>query len=273
MRTVTKVIRWLVLGLIVFAGLVVLMLSFETYLVYPAPRADVGDYDATRLGAEEVWFESQDGTQLHGWLFAQDGNRHRVVFFHGNGENVALVGPEAQLLSRLLGADILLFDYRGYGKSEGSPHEKGVVADGVAAVNWMSNRYDIDANQVVYLGRSLGGGVAVQICADMPPRALILVSNFSSMVDVAAGAFPWLPVRWLMRNRYDSVSAIANCQSALLQIHGTRDRMIPIALGEKLFAASPCEAKAFIRAEGFGHNDLALEEYASEIRQFLDGID
>ncbi len=267
-----KLVRWLILGLIGFACVVVLMLSFETSLVYPAPRSGVGDFDHHRLGAEEVWFDSEDGTRLHAWLFTRENSQRQIVFFHGNGENVALVGPEVKLLSQLLNADILVFDYRGYGKSEGTPFEKGVVADGAAAVRWLCQRFEISSNQVVYLGRSLGGGVAVQLCTELPPKAFVLVSNFSSMVDVAAGAFPWLPVRWLMRNRYDSVPAIANCGAPLLQIHGTRDRIIPIGLGERLFAASPAQQKDFIRAEGLGHNNLPLEEYASEIRRFLGEI-
>ncbi len=249
------------------------MVLFENYLVYPAPRSKVGDFDHENLGAEEVWFNSSDETKLHGWFFAQSGSQNHLVFFHGNGENVAMMGTEAKQLSKQLNSNILVFDYRGYGKSDGSPFEKGVVADGMAAVKWLCERINKSPDEITYLGRSLGGGVAVQVCCELPPMAMVLVSNFSSMVDVAAMAFPWLPVKWLMRNRFDSVSAVSRSQVPLLQIHGTEDNIIPIALGERLHAASPADNKRFIRAEGLGHNNLSLEEFVDEINGFVQAIE
>lgn len=247
-----------------------IMLFFETGLVYPAPGAEVGDDTPQQFAAEEVRFESADGTRLHGWFFPRHNRGSPILFFHGNGENVALTGREMSDLSDRLDAPILVFDYRGYGQSEGSPHEQGVVADGIAAVEWLCQRTGKSPDQLVYLGRSLGGGVAVQVAGQMPPRALILVSTFSSLVDVAARVFPWLPVRWLMRNRYESARVISRCPVPLLQIHGVDDTIVPLELGERLHAASGAEHKKFLSAAGLGHNDLPLEAFVEEINRFID---
>ncbi len=268
-----QLLRYLIIFLVAYALVVGMAMWMETGMVYPAPRADVGNFDHERLGAEEIWLTSEDGTRIHAWYFPVNGNRHTIVFFHGNAENVATCGPLAQQLSVRLNANVLVFDYRGYGKSDGRPFEQGLVADGTAAVNWVCQYTGIRSKQVVYLGRSLGGGVAVQVSRQLEPAALILVSSFTSLTDVSHAVYPWLPVRWLMRNRFESLPFVQRSRVPLLLIHGTDDRIIPFRFSEQLYAASPADPKRLVPAREFGHNDLALENYADELSNFMNQVD
>ena len=266
----SRAFRWLMVLAGCFVFLLVWAMLFETQLVYPAPRG--GNSVAVDYGAEDVSIRSADGTGLHAWYFDQADANNTLVFFHGNAESVETSGPWIGGLAASLNARVLILDYRGYGKSEGRPYERGIVQDGIAAVEWLSQRTGKPASQFIYLGRSLGGGVAIQVARTHPPGAFILVSNFSSMVDVAAHAFPWLPVRSLMRNRYESAPALAEMDIPLLQIHGERDGIIPIELGRRLFDVAPCANKHFLIAKGRGHNDLLLEDYLPEMLGFMDSL-
>ncbi len=168
---------------------------------------------------------------------------------------------------------ILAFDFRGYGKSEGRPQEEGIIADGKAARAWLSQRAGVDAQEIVLWGRSLGGAVAVQLAADTPARGMILDRTFSSLTDVAAHHYPWLPVRLLLRNRYDSVAAIGRHEGPLLQSHGTLDRIIPYQLAEKLFAAAASATpKRLFTMTGVGHNDPGPREYGDVIAKFFQNL-
>ena len=128
-----------------------------------------------------------------------------IVYCHGNGEHVA---DQANLVFRLqshLSATVFVFDYRGYGRSRGKPHERGCVADGMAAQRWLAEREGVDTEDIVIMGRSIGGGVAVAMAGEQGARALVLEATFSRMTDAAASLYPWLPVRLVMSNRYNSV--------------------------------------------------------------------
>ena len=145
------------------------------------------------------------------------------------------------------------FDYRGYGRSEGTPSEAGVLADARAARTWLARRAGIGENQIVLMGRSLGGAVAVDLAAD-GARGLVLESTFTSMPEVGHAAMPWLPVRTLMQTQFNSLAKISNYHGPLLQSHGTADRLIPYAMGRQLFEGAN-EPKQFIAIAGGDHND------------------
>ncbi len=168
---------------------------------------------------------------------------------------------------------LFAFDYRGYGKSSGIPHEAGLIADGRAARDWLSRRAKVDPQQIVLWGRSLGGAVAVQLSHQRPARGMILDRTFSSLTDVAAWHYPWLPVRYLMRNRYNSLQFIGQYEGPLLQSHGTVDQVIPYALAEKLFAAATSAApKRLFTMAGVGHNGAAPREYDDVVARFFDHL-
>lgn len=197
-----------------------------------------------------MWFTSADGTRLHGWLFEHPEPQHVVLYCHGNGEHVAYNADLMNHLRHVLDATVLVFDYRGYGKSEGRPHEAGVVADGKAAHRWLAERSGIASEQIVLMGRSLGGGVAAASAADIGAKALVLQSTFARMVDTAAELYPWLPVRLVMRNRYDSVAHIQQYNGPVLQSHGTADETVSYHQAQKLFEAVRSPLKQWIKVPG-----------------------
>jgi fermentation-respiration switch protein FrsA (DUF1100 family) len=243
----------------VYLVIVLGMMFIETWLVYPIPPLTWGNWQPTTFNFEEVNFTSADGTRLHGWFVEHPNPVRAILYCHGNGENVALDGPFVADLSKALEASVFVFDYRGYGKSEGSPNEAGCIADGSAAQKWLADKMRIGKARVVVWGRSLGSGVATALAAQNGARALILESAFPSMPDVAALHYPWLPVRWIMKNRYDNVSRIKSYKGFVFQCHGANDTLIPIHLAKTLYEAIP-GPKQWHQYEG-GHNDPLPPSY------------
>lgn len=176
-------------------------------------------------------------------------------------------------LSNALDASIFIFDYRGYGHSEGTPNEKGCIADGLAAQHWLANRLGKQPSDIVVMGRSIGGSIATAVAAMRGAKALVLVNAFSRMTDVAAQHYPWLPVRLVMKNRYDSLQQIENYSGPVFQSHGTDDWIVPIRFGRALFEAAPTTNKYFMELPHYGHNDLEPQSYYVELRDFLKEVD
>ena len=162
---------------------------------------------------------------------------------------------------------MLALDYRGYGKSEGSPNEAGVIADGRAARAWLADKARLQAKDLVLWGESLGCGVAIELAAD-GARALILENAFTSLPDVAAYHYPWAPVRILMRNRLRSIDKIGQFKGPILQAHGDADTIIPYEIGRRLFEAAS-EPKEFITIPGGDHNDPRTPQFWQAADQFL----
>ena len=172
-------------------------------------------------------------------------------------------------LSEALDASIFIFDYRGYGHSEGSPTEAGCIADGLAAQRWLAQRIGKQPSDVVVMGRSIGGSIATAVAAKQGAKALVLINAFSRMTDVAAQHYPWLPVRLVMKNRYDSVARIRDYRGPVFQSHGTDDWIVPIRFGRELFEAAPTTQKRFVELSDYGHNDPEPDRYFRELRSFL----
>ena len=191
-----------------------------------------------------------------------------VLYCHGNGEDVVVGRPIRRRSEQgKLRASVFVFDYRGYGHSEGTPNEAGCIADGCAAQEWLANKVKMDKSPIVVWGSSLGSGVAVAVAAENGARALILESSFTSMPDVAALHYPWLPVRWIMKNRYDNLSRIKNYTGSMFQSHGAADTLIPIKLAKALYDAGP-ERKRWLEFKG-GHNDAPPPHYYELVADYL----
>jgi fermentation-respiration switch protein FrsA (DUF1100 family) len=244
-------------------------LLIENTLLYPAPRYPEGDWTASYLRREEVDFASADGTQLHGWLVEHDDPQAVLLYCHGNGDCLGYLGPYLQELRDKYRLTVFAFDYRGYGKSRGSPSEAGILADAHAAQRWLAERTGLKPDEIVIMGRSLGGSVAVDLAANNGARGLILQNTPSSMPDAAANLYWFVPVHWLMKNRYDSLAKIGRYQGPVLLSHGTADTLVPIALGRKLFEAVKSENKRFFEIHNGGHNDLEPPEYEEALAEFL----
>ncbi|MCG8587143.1 MAG: alpha/beta hydrolase [Pirellulales bacterium] len=264
------VLRWAIILAVLYLVVLGALAIFEEKLIF-IPMSASRDWTEPGDGVVDAWFEADDGTKLHGWYLEHDQPRAVVLFAHGNAGNLSHRREVIHRLGKQLGVSVLAFDYRGYGKSEGKPNEEGVLADARAARRWLADRASIEEQEIVLLGRSLGGAVVVDLAAADGARGLILENTFTSLPDVAAKFYPWLPVRWLMRTRLDSASKIADYDGPLLQSHAGEDSIIPVELGRKLFDAAN-EPKTWITFDDMDHNDPHPIEYDRALDAFFEQL-
>jgi len=222
------------------------------------PSAFVPDPETVGLrSAVRVAFPTSDGLTLNGWFVSPDTNpKFSVIVFNGNAGNRAYRAPLAHALVRA-GMSVLIFDYRGYGGNPGSPTEDGLKVDARAAHSYVLSRAGVDPSRVVYFGESLGTGLATDLALEFPPAGLILRSPFPSLTAVGQHHYPWLPVRWMLRDRYDTLERIQHLRAPLLVIAGDLDSIVPISLSRQLFEAAP-EPKRWLSLPGADHNDAVL---------------
>lgn len=226
-----------------------------------------------RLPYEDVYFTTEDGLRLHGWYLP--GSRDITwLWFHGNAGNIGHRAPELALVHHRLGPNLFIFDYRGYGRSEGQPSERGTYRDARAALQYLRGRAGLVPEKIIYFGSSLGAAVAVELATVRSPLALILVAPFASISDMAQLIFPLLPVHWLTRGSYNSLSRIPRVRCPLLVLHGAEDDTVPLSQGRKLFeAANP--PKQFQVIPGAGHDELLASGGATSLvalASFLDAL-
>ena len=225
--------------------------TLDELLLFRPAKFPRGRWDERPQTCREVWFESADKTRIHGWYCEADQPAETILYCHGNSGNVTLYGPWMEMMRKERRLSILVFDYRGYGRSEGTPTIEGVLADARAARTELARLANRKPEQLIVWGRSLGGAVAVQIAAEAAPRALVLESTFSSFRDVAQVHQPRLA--WLVPDeRLNSVLAIRQVRCPILQSHGTADQVVPYDLGRKLHDAAP-EPKTLLTFEGYDH--------------------
>ncbi len=247
----------------------VLFVAFLDRLIFlPSPGVDVAP-DRMGVSVEEVWLTTEDDVRIHAFWLPREDAEPALLFLHGNAGNASQRLPNAVALQRL-GANVLLLDYRGYGRSEGTPSEAGVYADARAGLAWLAARGFADERIFVF-GRSLGGGVAVQVARDRELGGVILESTFASISDLVNRIFA-VPLGVLMSGRFASDRAIPSLRAPVLFFHGDRDRTVPIESGRRLFELAP-EPKRFEVLRGAGHNDtvpVGGRAYFEQIRAFLE---
>jgi fermentation-respiration switch protein FrsA (DUF1100 family) len=272
-RRVFRQLRNIAIGYL----LIVLMLAFfQRKLIYvPSRESNLGSACLGPVAHRvvDVVATTADGIDLNGWHWRAgsvdadqiaDG-RLVVLFFHGNGGHRLHRYDECDLLNDL-GADTVIFDYRGYGDNAGTPTEEGLSHDARAGWEFLTDRRGVDPGCIVLLGESLGGGVAVRLASELceqgtSPGGLILRSTFSTLSDAASYHYPWLPVRTVLVDRYPSAEQIGQVDCPLLFVHGDEDSIIPIDLGQKLFRAAPSVSangvpKRFVKLGGANHNNV-----------------
>lgn len=256
------------LALIVLAGycgLVALMYFAQRALMYFPNNVRIAPADAGFPRAEEIVLDTADGERVIAWSVPPRGDKPVVVYFHGNGgalqhrvpRFVPLVGD---------GTGLVALSYRGYGGSSGHPSEQGLIVDGAAAYDFAAARWP-NAPLVLW-GESLGTGVAVALAAQRKVSALVLEAPFTSTAAIAFASYPFLPVRWLMKDQFRSDERIDKVRAPILILHGRRDRVVPIAYGERLFAIAP-EPKRMVRFQDGEHENLDAHGALKAARDFL----
>jgi fermentation-respiration switch protein FrsA (DUF1100 family) len=240
-----------------------------------APRAYVpGSAWTLPANGEEVWFEVANGQRVHGWFLRSSLQPAiaTVLFCHGNGGDLTDVSWQAEKLSQR-NLNVLIFDYRGYGRSEGTlTDEWGLYADTEAARNYLIRERGVQASMLVFYGQSLGTAAAINDASQHPCKALIVESGLSSASDMGAVAFPWLP-RWLHRlgkNRFESARKIANVKCSVLVTHGTNDPIVPVEQGRKLYESAR-DPKRLLMVPNGGHNLFGNggEAYLDQVVNFI----
>ncbi len=263
----------IIVTLLAVAALLIVLWAAQRRLMYfpvsaVPPLASLGLSDV-----QSVTFDTADGLRLNGWLFVLERPEPRgtVLVFNGNAGNRAYRVPLATALVRR-GFQVLLFDYRGFGDNFGSPSEGGLAHDARAARAYLVGRQDVDARRLIYFGESLGTAVAVELALEHPPAALVLRSPFTSMADVGQYHYPWLPVRALIRDRYDTIERVSRVKSPLLVIAGERDTIVPIWHSRRVYDSAASARKAFLSIPHADHNDDDLldgDTMIAEIARFL----
>ena len=220
--------------------------------------------------ADDVTFTTDDGLTLHGWFVpaASMPARFTVIVFNGNAGHRGFRARLAASLAKHAVAT-LLFDYRGYGDNDGRPSEDGLTRDARAARAYLATRTDVDTSRIVYFGESLGAAVALGLATETRPFALVLRSPFTSMTDIGRHHYPFLPVRWLLRDRYPSLERAERVTCPTLVIAGDRDSIIPIEQSRRLYDALASE-KRFVAIAGADHNDEALLDGRDLMQAVLD---
>lgn len=242
------VLTVLAAGAALYLAVLVVMYANQRNLLYHPDRAP----PPVPAGMDEIWLTATDGVRLNAWYAPPGDNGAVVLFLHGNAGNLAL--PAAKLQDYLkAGHGVLTLDWRGYGKSEGLPSEEGLYADGRAALSFLKER-GIGFERVVLHGESLGSGIATKLASENRFAGVVLEAPFLSVAEAAQDHYPYLPARWLVKDRFDNLSRIALVQAPILILHCGEDRTVPIAHGRALLAAAGANARGLFFPGG-GHMD------------------
>ena len=225
--------------------------------------------DEINLAYEDVFVDVEPDVTINAWYFPASDSGRTVLFCHGNAGNIS---HRLETVRFLLdqGSSVLLFDYRGYGRSTGSPSEDGLYADAVACYKWLIEKKGVTPDNLVIFGRSLGGAVAVELASQVECSGVIVESSFTSAAAMGRNLFPFFPIQLILRYKFDTVDKIGQLKQPVLIAHSPQDDIVPFAMGQKLFEAAT-EPKTFIELSG-GHNELVYlvdSEYVSAIRSML----
>jgi fermentation-respiration switch protein FrsA (DUF1100 family) len=264
--------RIVVLGCFIYLAGLLVLLALEDRLLFPAatiarPWCEPPGY----LQVRELNLTSAAGDRIHAWFTAPEGwepHRGAVLMSHGNGSDLSRESGRAYRWREPLGRAVLLYDYPGYGKSSGRPSEAGCYAAGEAALAWLIEGLGIPAHEVILVGESLGGAIAVELATRHAVRLLVLHGAFTSCPDIAQARFPCYPARYLVHNRMNNEAKIRLVHCPVLITHGTADHTVPFSQGERLFAAAN-EPKQFVRMEGHGHGPPNQSDFFETVKQFL----
>ncbi len=259
-------LKWLLILALGYGALVALVYVVQRGLQYFPDKTRTAPALAGLPEAEEVERETSDGERVIIWHIPPREEKPLILYFHGNAGSLASRVDRFRMLTAS-GLGLVALSYRGYGGSSGRPTESGLIADALAAYAFAAERYG--ARRIALWGESLGTGVAVAVASAKSVGAVVLESAFSSCADVGAAAYWYLPVRLLMKDQYRSDLIIGKVTAPVLMLHGDRDPVVPIALGERLYSLITAP-KRFVRFSGAGHNDLGAHGAVAEATRFIE---
>lgn len=257
--------------LIVFYSVILVMMYFkqDSMLYFPEKEIWQSPRDVN-LEYEEIYFKTKDGITISGWYIPSENEKGIILFCHGNAGNISHRLDSLKILNSL-NLSVLIFDYRGYGKSEGKPNEIGTYLDAEAAWDYLVNFKEKSPERIILFGRSLGAAIAAEVALRKNPAGLIIESSFSSVPDIGADFYPWLPVKLISKFKYSTIDKVGLIKCPKLIIHSPEDEIIPFKHGKSLFEkASP--PKDFLEIKG-GHNEgflISGSAYREGLKGFLD---
>ncbi|NBB93445.1 MAG: alpha/beta fold hydrolase [Gammaproteobacteria bacterium] len=265
-----------ILVLVAAYGLLVLLVYFLQPRMLFLPGLPGRELETTpaRIGLlfRDVELQTADGETVHGWWLPHENSRATLLFLHGNAGNISHRLDSLQIFHEL-GVDVLIIDYRGYGRSSGKPSEAGLYRDADAAWDWLTGEQGIAAGDIILFGRSLGGAVAAELATRVDAAGLVVESAFTSVPDIAAELYWWLPVRWLSRLDFDTAGSVRKTELPVLVIHSRDDEIIPFSHGRRLHQIAG-ERGTLLEIRG-GHNTGFLESrdiYGDGLDRFIDRV-
>ncbi len=259
-----------------YVGLAVFLFFFQTNLIYLPSSQITQTPEDYGLDYQELWLPTGERNEkVHAWSIpaaeANDSGRW-VLFCHGNAGNIGGRLTMAKIL-RNMGFSTLLFDYRGFGRSEGRPSEQNTYEDSLAAWRWLTEEQRVQPREIMIFGRSLGGAVAAWLAREKNPGLLIVESTFTSIPEMGQQLYPYFPVRWLVRHHYPVRKFLADYDGPLLIMHSRDDEIVPMEMGRELYEIAPGE-KQFFQLRG-GHNEVWYvmgDEYEDILRQGIENL-
>jgi uncharacterized protein len=258
------VTAWILLSLLIY--------FFQPKLIYFPHKEVTITPEYISLEYEELTLTTSDNIKLNAWWVPHPDARATLLFLHGNAGNISHRLDSINIFHQL-GLSVLIIDYRGYGKSSGTPSEQGTYIDAETAWTYLTQKRNIPSNNIIIFGRSLGGAVASWLSENNLSAGLILESSFTSIADIGKHYYPYLPTSLLARIKYPSIERISNIKSPILIIHSANDELIPYHHGQQLFKAAN-NPKTFLNISG-GHNDGFItsgDKYSNGIENFISNI-
>jgi fermentation-respiration switch protein FrsA (DUF1100 family) len=277
MRAIVKkssrfLLQILIAAIVAIIFWTILAMIFEEKFIFFPEKYPSGLYnESSRIpNLVDCWVIAEDGIKIHGWFAPNDSAIATLVIAHGNAGNLSHRIDIIRALQKV-GFNVMMFDYRGYGRSEGAPSENGIYKDGRAAFDYVCKLPKVDTDRIILWGTSLGGAVAIDVAIHRKAAGLILEATFTSAKDFAAVHYSFLPIRYLLKSEFNSIDKIPGIHIPLLMIHGTQDGIVPIRLGKELFAAAN-EPKEFYEIANADHNDtyfIGGVRYFGRVRDFV----